>query len=862
MSLPESPANGNKKQSAETDFVTLLLSKYRLAVKRHVYDDHGFFLKTHAYDTIKTWDHRRVAVAGLKPMLEILRACEANSNIVVIRGKHQDERGEGAQRVMSVFEDAPHRWMMIDMDDVLSPFKVDPTSQESLDNAALSTIRTHLPEEFHGADVIVQWSQSAGVKPWEHLRLHLWFWLDKPLNVAQLKAWYKSDERLRESADLAMTSTNQVHYVGSPVFDGISDPFKLRAARLITGHRGEVVTPSVEAIATLMAKQETTPRKRSKSGGERDLFTVVAPESTNAYCRGVCRGTIRDMQDVDATNERGKGKDLYQPRHATILNAGSRLGSYYAGGGISDSEMKKTCLECEQLANKFREGEGRTFLDGVEIGKGNPIQANDREVEQPPEEIINDVDGSGPPYDSKYDTEWKCAVSDTRLAQRIIKTYTHPDFKRTDREIIFCADELWRADLLSHLWVKIRSSELGARMQRWDGQFCNGKPISLNLKHYNASITLLKGHLLQEEAEFFSSAPRGFVAGSKFIQVDILSGDIQTLPLSPKHRQRHMLDTEINISADNGIYGEEGTLLHRFLSTIHLGATDEQERLMAMGQLLWAALTHSGPHWHRAGFCFGIPGTGKSQFVEMVRELIPNGAVSALSPQNLSDERHTPGLDGVWLNAQTEVSSDFSDGTVLKAAIMGEIIRVNPKGKDAYDLTIEALFLFAGNDLPRFKGSLESIMDRWLPVQFERRVRDTDEDIKDIGKTIAQTEMAGLIEWAMFCGRKLMADKKYTIPVSSREIFNEWREDSDPVQTWLTDEVKEIGGEVDKKEWTTLTDVYESYSDWAKTAGYKSITRRTLSKRMRDSGMMVERITEGRVVNIKVTKPVKKDHMW
>jgi phage/plasmid-associated DNA primase len=246
----------------------------------------------------------------------------------------------------------------------------------------------------------------------------------------------------------------------------------------------------------------------------------------------------------------------------------------------------------------------------------------------------------------------------------------------------------------------------------------------------------------------------------------------------------------------------------------------------------------------------------------MVRELIPEGAVSALSPQNLSDERHTPGLDGAWLNAQTEVSSDFSDGTVLKAAIMGEIIRVNPKGKDAYDLMIEALFLFAGNALPRFKGDLKSIMDRWLPIKFERRVRDTKEDIKDIGKTIAQTEMAGLIEWAMFCGRRLMEERQYTIPPSSQAIFADWREDSDPVQTWLTYEVQSLSESLDKRDWTSLTDVYESFADWAKSAGYKPITRRTLSKRIKDAGKRVERITEGRVVNIKVTRPEKKNYPY
>jgi hypothetical protein len=165
---------------------------------------------------------------SLEDLTSILLQLQALSRAFIIRG----EAVEGGtlanailRRTNANFRDVPHHWIMLDIDGVPLPLGMEPLSNEALEHV----IRL-LPREFHGVSFIVQWSNSAGLKPGV-IKVHLWFWLEKPLGSAELRAWANRLPLLsdgRPLIDSAVFRTVQPHYTARPIFDGLADPVPVR----------------------------------------------------------------------------------------------------------------------------------------------------------------------------------------------------------------------------------------------------------------------------------------------------------------------------------------------------------------------------------------------------------------------------------------------------------------------------------------------------------------------------------------------------------------------------------------------------------------------------------------------------------
>src|SRR3989442_2673136 len=87
-----------------------------------------------------------------------------------------------------------------------------------------------LPTEFHQASYHWHLSSSAGITHPSIVSLHLWYWLDRPVPDALLKAWAlrwnaKAGTKL---IDPALFNDVQPHYTAAPTFAGLIDPFPER----------------------------------------------------------------------------------------------------------------------------------------------------------------------------------------------------------------------------------------------------------------------------------------------------------------------------------------------------------------------------------------------------------------------------------------------------------------------------------------------------------------------------------------------------------------------------------------------------------------------------------------------------------
>ena len=92
-------------------------------------------------------------------------------------------------------------------------------------------MREYLPAALHNVAFYFSYSAQAGTGDKTSLRLHLWFYLDKPAGSGRLKAYFEPlakdlENRYGKILDTGLYNAIQVHYVAAPIFMVPShDPF-------------------------------------------------------------------------------------------------------------------------------------------------------------------------------------------------------------------------------------------------------------------------------------------------------------------------------------------------------------------------------------------------------------------------------------------------------------------------------------------------------------------------------------------------------------------------------------------------------------------------------------------------------------
>lgn len=197
----------------------------------------------------------------------MLTSLRSRPDLFVVRG--ETEPGTGIVRrsngLGAPFVETPRYWAMLDIDGQTCPdFPANPA-----EGAAL--IRQTLPEPFRMASCYWHASSSAGFKP--GARLHLWFWLSRPLSSAEWRAWVR-DWSVRP--DWQIFKTVQPHYTSDPVLL-VPDPMAVRSG-ILPGEPHVEVTEQlgINAGARALAEKALTSALwhivRAKEEGDRNTL--------------------------------------------------------------------------------------------------------------------------------------------------------------------------------------------------------------------------------------------------------------------------------------------------------------------------------------------------------------------------------------------------------------------------------------------------------------------------------------------------------------------------------------------------------------------------------------------------------------
>ncbi|MBK8994140.1 MAG: hypothetical protein IPM35_00100 [Myxococcales bacterium] len=227
--------------------VTLLQCADDLIATKHVRLDAGNVVVTRSSDKITYWAWTQVEVDGIHLLSELLSQVALEPRVCIIRGEplpgipsagvrrcsnHDTKTGEAP-----TFTSVERRWVAFDFDRVELSEEVDLVTDP--EHAIRVLIRENLPPAFHG--VTCHWTLSASAAPGRTrvINARPWFWLDRPVSDAELKAW--ADAHGVPPSVKALFQAVQLHYVAAPRVEG--QDWIPRRFGLLVGERDTVTLP-------------------------------------------------------------------------------------------------------------------------------------------------------------------------------------------------------------------------------------------------------------------------------------------------------------------------------------------------------------------------------------------------------------------------------------------------------------------------------------------------------------------------------------------------------------------------------------------------------------------------------------------
>jgi len=270
---------------------------------------------------------------------------------------------------------------------------------------------------------------------------------------------------------------------------------------------------------------------------------------------------------------------------------------------------------------------------------------------------------------------------------------------------------------------------------------------------------------------------------------------------------------------------KKDTFLSRLLEGVFEGDADANDKNLLLAEVCGsAALGYATKvRQPRAAILKGEKAeNGKSQILDLARGLLPATAICSISAARMGDERHVIGLVNKLLNASDELSSAAAIASdTFKAIITGEPVDGRDVYKSRIDFRAIAQHIFATNTLPPFQSGMDRGVQRRVMVVTFNRIIPLEERIEAIGRRIAEKEPDQLLAWAVDGASRLIRQRNFTIPPSSRVALTDWILGADPVLAWL-DECVEIKPVFDGQPSISTREAYEKFREWAIAEGFKN----------------------------------------
>jgi putative DNA primase/helicase len=226
----------------------------------------------------------------------------------------------------------------------------------------------------------------------------------------------------------------------------------------------------------------------------------------------------------------------------------------------------------------------------------------------------------------------------------------------------------------------------------------------------------------------------------------------------------------------------------------------------------------------------GEGGNGKSVFYEIVNALLGTTNISQYSMKSLTDNSnyYIAKMPNKLLNYCSEFK-EIGDLDKAKKMISNEILDArNPYG-EPFNFRFDTKVMFNSNSLPKDNiEQNEAFFRRLLIIPFNVTITDNEKDV-ELPKKIIENELAGVFLWVLNGLQRLLITKKFTYSKLAENELNHYKNTSDTVSMFLSENNYKPTKEQTSK---LLMDLFNEYRNYCLECGYKCLGKNNFSERL------------------------------
>lgn len=410
---------------------------------------------------------------------------------------------------------------------------------------------------------------------------------------------------------------------------------------------------------------------------------------------------------------------------------------------------------------------------------------------------------------------------------------------------------LYAYDGSTGTWREIRNEEALSIIQAYDGCMVkyyrkrnnewgeHERPLRLGATKCKNILSCALSNPDALDLEFFDHQMHGLAFPNGFATADkegvIFAGK------SPLHRAISCMPFDYNPDATAP---EWEVVLDRVFD----GDPDADDKRLLLQEFVGACVTGIAINYASCLVLIGEGANGKSVIAETIAEqLFPSDAVTYTTPQSWGGRFTLSQLRNSRLNVATELpAAEIQASDVFKDVVDGGTRDVEEKNKPAYSMRFRAGHLFLTNAPPSTSDNSHGFWRRFLAIEFNRDFsRDPHVETKSVIKERLQREAAGIMNWALSGAVRLLRQGQYTRPESHQRLMGDWRLDADQVAAFVDECCARDG-------MAPLTEIFDAFKQWCEKAGRRTVSNRTLARRLRSLGVHDTHTRDGAMFDVSI----------
>lgn len=393
--------------------------------------------------------------------------------------------------------------------------------------------------------------------------------------------------------------------------------------------------------------------------------------------------------------------------------------------------------------------------------------------------------------------------------------------------------DFWRYHDPSGTWKRLPLEQVEHVVAGFAGCPIGGnngdRPLKLTASTISGAARIARNQVITDPGRMrFQSVVHGVAFTNGFLEIS--TGVARLVPHSPSHGARFSLPFDFDRDA-------RAPLLEQFWSDVFGDVSEEEAslRVMLLQEFAGACLFGLAPRFQMALVLLGPGGNGKSQAIEMLRALLPEGSTSAIKPHDWGERFRVADLAGKLGNFCNELPAEreIVANDIIKDVISGDPIQAERKNQAPFEFSSTCGHIFSANTLPTTNDLTDGFFRRLACVAFSRRMTGQGR-VLDIGKKIVSAERAGLTAWAVRGVERLIRQGAYTTPETSIEAMEDWRDESDPSRAFLKEYLL-LNSDFQS---CTASELYSAYSTWATKNGHGVMSSTKFGRRAAASGLV------------------------